>query len=1791
MLLGFAVVPWLGILIASVVEQRDYSTEAAFERATVLARFVAVRKREMILGAGHELRALSYLPEARSPQSPVCSAAFSSLVTEKPRYANMGILDPNGRLLCNGAGVTPAIKPDSLFAVGVRKALLKDHVVMGDVVRGLTGRLVVPFFYAVRDSSGKAESVLFASVDVEWMNAALASLPLPPGTEVTLVDERGVVFGHYPMNKVILGHPLPDRHPLSKLRHEASSSVELIEDEAGNSRLLSLHRIDTERNLGSLLAVSIPRDVVFADRDHTLVRDVLIILSFLVVGFGLLLVMDRMFIRRFERVIGTLRDLRDGDLDARTGIVAGVDEVSQMCLAVDELGAALKNRKAEEERIRSVLHSALDSIVRAETRSRMLLSNPLVGVFALSANFRFQYVNARLAEIVGYSEEELRNFPNALELVVPEEQECVRELFSQPIPAEGVTDVQSLLVRRKDGSVIHIQSYNSISMVDGETLMMGMVLDVTEQVQAQKENEKLSRAIQNTDDIVLMLNDAGEIEYVNPAFERITGFSANEALGKTTGFLNAGTEVPAIRDEIWEAARLSQSVRKDLKNRRKDGSVYYETRTISAIRNEQGEVQNFVLIGKDVTESRFKDRQLQSLHDLTLVGLLEIDVASGSLKSNPAMLQMLGLESDAVNLSLAELYEFTHPDDLPYCRSAIDDLLAGTRDHVEMEKRYIRSDGNTVWCSVHMSSIRDELGKPQTVYAFVSNVSEAKAAEDLLLESEMRFRQIADNVDAALWMTDLQKQRLLYVSNQVERIWGHSAKALSDDPRLWIECIHPEDRQRVIDAFPLQVEGEYDVEYRVVRPDGMIRWVRDRAFPVRNEEGLPYRIAGIAEDVTEFRTLLMEREINDQRFRLMTEGSEQVFFYSHARNHVWEHVSESVQNVLGYSPDEMEGREVRDLILDNIAKRAEGVYSAEQVYALTETALRTGERSPIYATAVRHKNGHAVVLELCETPILEHGVVVGIQGFARDVTARFEQLRSYLDLYHSITEAVCIFDEEGRILDVNRAAEEMYKLSAEEMRGSTLALISLDEDIDGALGANSLLTQIRHVAETGVDLREINWWCRTYDGICFTASVSLSQSTYDGRRAVIAVARDISERLTHEAMLRNQTLELEWKTAELVEKEDFLRTALNSLPKFIGILDGEGTLEFINRSWETAVAGPNPDPVFGGSNMLRGANFLNVCVELSSRYDYDCTAFHSGIMNILSGDSGLFEHELVIDVPGKGRQWFSARATRFAGVGPARVVLSIENVSNARQAVSDKVVAEARFRDLFLNAPDGVFVTDSFGRFTEVNPQLLSTLNLSEEELLGHNYIKFVAPADADLAAEAFETAIEGEMVDRDLRFQRKGDTPRDLRIRCVPMVRDGEVVGIQGTARDVTELKIMEENAIAEEKRVLKDNLMNQVVHDLSNRFQPALISAHELALALRAIGSDKLDSQIQIAEDLIAQLKHTSDAIVSMRKTSIKEKQSLERVSLNDVVRRALKDRKFAHRQLSIKVAERLAPDLPTITADPNMIASVVENLVINAGQALDDPRFKQRKITVETAQTDTGVRLRVTDNGPGIPAEIYKEIFQLGFTTKHKPDTFGETGKGLGLATVQDYVKAHDGKIKVITAPADGTTFVVELPYGDPSIQTPVVVGDYLSTPPVRQLKVLVIEDNDQIRVALNKFLERRGHAVDSVVDGHEALDQLQRSLQDGTCYDVILSDYRMPSITGEELYDRIALKYKGLEERIIVLTGDATSHAVQNFLSRTRAPYIFKPFHEPAVVVKTVEEWAEKTANQPDTAMSV
>ncbi len=229
-------------------------------------------------------------------------------------------------------------------------------------------------------------------------------------------------------------------------------------------------------------------------------------------------------------------------------------------------------------------------------------------------------------------------------------------------------------------------------------------------------------------------------------------------------------------------------------------------------------------------------------------------------------------------------------------------------------------------------------------------------------------------------MIDHKGYRVLYVSPSYEEIWGQTCESLLKSPTVWLEAIFPEDRERVLAALENQHRtGEFDEEFRIVRPDKSLRWIHDRAFPLRNAQGEIYRLVGIARDITERKQLKKELRESEERFRNLVEHNNDIVWEVNQEG-AYTYISPNVRHILGYSPEQLIGKTPFEFMPEKEAERVGKIFGQ-------------AVRKRTVFTSLQHKalckSGKVILLECSGRPITNtEGTFQGYRGIDRDITKR-----------------------------------------------------------------------------------------------------------------------------------------------------------------------------------------------------------------------------------------------------------------------------------------------------------------------------------------------------------------------------------------------------------------------------------------------------------------------------------------------------------------------------------------------------------------------------------------------------------------------------------------------------------------------------------------------------------------------------------------------------------------------------------------------------------------------------------
>ena len=356
--------------------------------------------------------------------------------------------------------------------------------------------------------------------------------------------------------------------------------------------------------------------------------------------------------------------------------------------------------------------------------------------------------------------------------------------------------------------------------------------------------------------------------------------------------------------------------------------------------------------------------------------VLDYVFANGRVtKANDALLAQFGAAREEF-IGCPLNYFFTH--NLNRGREVIKQLFDGGIIYLQSEKR--KFDGTQMWVEGNYICIYDSHGRIIGHFGVQRDISDRKKTEAALKESEERFRQLAENIESVFWMVNVQPQEIVYISPGYEKIWGRSCNDLYAYGRFFAESIHPEDRDRVMAKFTQQIVSEDEIEYRIVRPDGEIRWIRDRAFPIKNEAGQVYRVVGIAEDISARKQAEKAIRESEERFRQLAE---------HIQDSFWL-VSADFTDLLYISPayEQIWGRTREELYAEPL-KCMESVHPEDEY--LLEESMRRVLQGESTSTEYRIFRPDGTIRWLCDRafPIYdESGKVYRIAGICEDISDR-----------------------------------------------------------------------------------------------------------------------------------------------------------------------------------------------------------------------------------------------------------------------------------------------------------------------------------------------------------------------------------------------------------------------------------------------------------------------------------------------------------------------------------------------------------------------------------------------------------------------------------------------------------------------------------------------------------------------------------------------------------------------------------------------------------------------------------
>jgi len=482
--------------------------------------------------------------------------------------------------------------------------------------------------------------------------------------------------------------------------------------------------------------------------------------------------------------------------------------------------------------------------------------------------------------------------------------------------------------------------------------------------------------------------------------------------------------------------------------------------------------------------------------------------------------------------------------------------------------------------------------------------------------------------------------------------------------------------------------------------------------------------------------------------------------------------------------------------------------------------------------------------------------------------------------------------------------------------------------------------------------------------------------------------------------------------------------------------------------------------------------------------------------------------------------------------------------------------AERNLRLVMEAVPDAISVVDREGHVLDENSAGRTLVNAFRDLADGKEGGKRKAFGWLDatglrVARENLAAAFDGELRRFEVPFQRPDGTEGTGQVLFAPVREGGRIPKVLALTRDITEQRRAQTQLQQAEKLAAMGQLVSGVAHEINN--PAAIISGFAQTLLLDQLAPEQRET-VQMMYDEATRIGRITSNLLAFARAGSKERTL---VDLNEIVRRTYALRSYHLTTLNITVNLELDEETPKAWANSSEMQQMLLNLLINAEQALTSTSDR-RNITIRTAMAgEDHARLEVSDTGPGIPMEIQERIFDPFFTTKAEG-----SGTGLGLSICYGIVHDHGGRISVESVPGHGATFTVELMRDARtrrrSTPAPMPIPDEARAPD-GALSVLLIDDEEGLRRAVLSFLKRRGMHAIAVGDGSDALRVLRRER-----FDVIVSDVRMPGMSGGEFLERLRREHPAMVKRLVFTTGDTFAADTSTLLRDSGVPSLVKPY---------------------------
>jgi PAS domain S-box-containing protein len=890
--------------------------------------------------------------------------------------------------------------------------------------------------------------------------------------------------------------------------------------------------------------------------------------------------------------------------------------------------------------------------------------------------------------------------------------------------------------------------------------------------------------------------------------------------------------------------------------------------------------------------------------------------------------------------------------------------------------------------------------------------TDRKSAFDELHKNEIRLKEAERIAHFGWWERDFTTNHVS-LSDELCRIFGVQPADIPEWHQRWLNLIHPEDRSKVAEAAATALGGgpRYDVEYRIIRPDGAVRIVHSRGDVTWDEAGKPLRQFGVLQDITELRVAEQDLRASEARFRTFVDHATDAFFLLDDQLRVVD-VNRKACGSLGYGREELVGMHPRDFDVGldeaSIERLRQRIASEETLTFETRHRRKDGVSFPVEISARQFEPGGRLLCLVRDTTERKRA-----EDALRSSEERFRTLVQFsFDVYwetdsqHRYTRVEFSSDVAGgperRELIGKTPWEVPYVEPDEEawrkhwetmeahlpFRDFELARFwsngryLKDKDIESS-HAKDLGGEKRYISISGLPV---------FDG----------QGNFAGYRGV---AKRISERKRAENALRTS--------------EERFRTLVQF--SFDAYWETDAQHRFIRQEFAEGLSdAPAPGSEIGKTRWE--VPYLEPGEEAWRKH-----------RETLDAHLPFRDFELARPTPDGGKRYVSVSGmpmfdekghfVGYRGVG--------RHITERKQAEIAIRESEKRFRTLFEKANDAIFLENESDEIIEANERACALLGYSRDELLKMKVSDLQAPEVRDQGEGLIRRELErhGGETFESVDLHRSGRRVV-VEVTNTPIFDHGRKL-VLSVVRDVTErrraaeaLQQMQEQLAHANRVATMGQLTASIAHEIA---QPIGAVYNRANAALNFLNRDPPD--LEEVREAISRIgdaaERTREIIGGIRDQVKKSPSQRDMFDLNRAIEEVLLLASTAITKDAIAVQTGFAKDLPPVQGDRVQLQQVALNLILNAVEAMRSTGDPLRDLRISTEANEAGdVLVSVCDTGPGITSDNLERIFEPFFTTK-------PSGMGIGLSICRSIIEAHGGSLWAGANQPRGTTFQFTLP----------------------------------------------------------------------------------------------------------------------------------------------------------------